>query len=314
LQKLLRLYIYLLQHFNHRMKNHFYYCLALIFIASSAIAQHKKIKVQRVTDPCNNEVLLYKYKKNGLLEEEVSTVNGFKGVTVVNKTVYKYNGNDKVTRVSHICNDTLVSDEESEYIGDDLVHFRRTVKGKLMLDEAYTYQKRKVLSTISTTPSGVLVKTMKYDDAKKLTETVTKSGNIITGIEKEYKNGNTVTVEHYKSSDQRMPEVVKEYVYDFDGNLIDERTFIKDEETDRVIYRFENGFRASKKEYAYGQLILEILYDKRGNPLREENFQTGEIRMYDSSFNENRDLKQVLVLKGDATLLCTKKYENEYWD
>jgi hypothetical protein len=233
---------------------------------------------------------------------------------VVNKTLYKYNENDKVTRVSHICNDTLVSDEESEYIGNDLVHFRRTVKGKLVLDEAYTYQKRKVLSIISTTPSGVLIKTLKYDDAKKITETTSKSGNTITAIEKEYKSGNTVTVEHYTATSQKKPEVVKEYVYDFDGNLIDERTFVKDEETDRVIYRFEQGFKASKKEYAYGQLILEMLYDKRGNPLREENFETGEIRMYDSSFNENRDLKQVLVLKGDASIQCTKKYENEYWD
>ncbi|MFP9100520.1 hypothetical protein ACLI09_15840 [Flavobacterium sp. RHBU_24] len=296
------------------MKNQLYYCLALFFVASSLVAQHKKLKIQRITDPCNNEVLLHKYKKNGLIEEEVSTLKGFKGGTVVNRTVYKYNGDGLVTRVSHICNDTLVSDEESEYIGNDLVHFRRTVKGKLMLDEAYTYQKRRALSIISTTPSGVLVKTIKYDDAKKMTETTTKSGNIITGIEKEYKNGNTVTAEHYTADGQNKPEVVKEYVYDFDGNLIDERTFIKDEETARVIYRFENGFPASKKEYAYGQLILDILYDKRGNPLREENFETGEVLMYDSSFNENRDLKQVLVLKGDATVQCTKKYENEYWD
>lgn len=296
------------------MKNQLYYYLAFLFAASSLFAQHKKLKIQRLTDPCANETFLSKYKKNGLVEEEVSTIKAFNGATVVNKTLYSYNANNKVTRVSHICNDTLVNDEESEYIGNDLVHFRRIVKGKLMLDEAYTYQKGRVLRIISTTPGGVLVKTMRYDDANKLTETTTKSGNLVTGIEKEYKSGNTVTVEHYTASDLKKPELVQEYVYDFDGNLIDDRTFVKDEETTRFIYRFEKGFRASKKEYAYGQLISEILYDKRGNPLREENFETGEVLMYDSSFNENRDLKQVLVLKGDATVQCTKTYENEYWD
>lgn len=314
LQKSLRLYNLAIAFITNVMKNHLYYCLALLFVAASAFAQHKKLKFQRVTNPCDNEVITSKYKKNGLLEEETSTVKGFNGVTITNKTLYKYNDKNQVISLLHICNDTLVSDEQSEYIGNDLVHFRRTVKGKLMLDEAYTYKKGKVQTVISTTPGGTLVKTTKYDADKRLTETTTKSGATVTAIEKEYRNGNTVVVEHYTDVGQKYPEVVKEYIYDFDGNLIDEHSFVNNLETTRTIYRFENNRRTSKKEFLKGVQLTEVLYDRQGNLLREENLDTAEVKMYDSKFNKNRDLEKVVVLKGDATELCTKTYDNEYWD
>lgn len=294
------------------MKNRLLYCFTLCLLATVSFAQNKKLKTQQITDPCNNEEITYQYDKKGLLTEEVSKINAFNGKTIVNRTIYKYD-KDKLAVVQHVCNDTLVSEEQSEYIGNDLVHFRKTVKGKLQLDEAYTYKKGQVLTVISTTPGGTAIQKMKYDNAHKLKETTTSVGNTVTVLEKEFTEGNTKTVEHYTPPFTGNPQAVKIYVYDYDGNVIDERTLIKGQETARTISRFERSIPASKKEFAYGEPVVEVLYDEYGNPLREEKFDTKEVFIYDSKFNTSHHLREVKVLKGD-NVQCVKQYTNDYWE
>lgn len=294
------------------MKQTFRFCLALLLLATISHAQKNKLKTQQIINPCNDEETTFNYDKKGLLTEEVSKVKAFNGKTVVNRTLYKYD-KDKLAVVQHVCNDTLVSEEVSEYIGNDLVHFRKTVKGKLQIDEAYTYQKGKVLSVITTTPSGVSVQKMKYDNAHKSKETTTSVGNTVTVLEKEHTEGNTKTVEHYTPPFTGGPQAIKTYVYDYDGNVIDERTLIKGQETERIISRFENNIPASKKEFAYGEPVVEMLYDEYGNPLREEKFDTNEVFIYDSKFTTGHQLKEVKVIKGD-NVQCVKQYTNDYWE
>jgi len=294
------------------MKRTFRYCLLLLLLASLSHAQKKKLKSQHIANPCNKEEVTYLYDKKGMLTEEVSKLVAFNGQTIVNRTLYKYD-KDKVANVQFVCNDTLVSEEFSEFIGNDLVHFRKTVKGKLQLDEAYTYQKGKVLSVITTTPSGVSIQKMKYDNAHKAKETATSVGSVVTVLEKEYTEGNTKTVEQYTPPFTGEPQSVRVYVYDYDGNVIDDRTIIKGQETSRIISRFENNIPASRKEFAYGEPVLEMLYDEYGNPLKEHKFDTGEVFIYENKFNPSHHLREVKILKGDD-VQCTKIYDNDYWE
>jgi hypothetical protein len=284
----------------------------LLLVAAASFAQNKKLKSQHIINPCNNEEKTYRYDKKGMLTEEVSKMKAFNGHMIVNRTLYKYN-KDKIAGVQYICNDTLVSEEISEYIGNDLVHFRKIVKGKLQLDEAYTYKKGQVLNVITTTPSGTAIQKMKYDNAHKTKETATSVGATVTVLEKEFTEGNMKRVEQYTPPFTGEPQSVKIYVYDYDGNVIDDRTIINGEETSRIISRFERNIPASKKEFAYGEPIVEMLYDEYGNPLREQKFDTKEIFIYDSKFNAGHQLREVKILKDDK-VQCIKTYENEYWD
>ncbi|WP_116787278.1 hypothetical protein [Flavobacterium psychrotrophum] len=294
------------------MKQTLHFTTLLLLITVASFSQNKKLKTRHIINPCNNEEVTYSYDKKGLLTEEVSKMKAFNGHMVVNRTLYKYD-KDKVAAVQYICNDTLVSEELSEYIGNDLVHYRKTVKGKLQVDEAYTYKKGQVLSVISTTPSGIAVQKMKYDNAHKTKETSTSVGATVTVLEKEFTEGNMKRVEQYTPPFTGEPQSVKIYVYDYDGNVIDDRTMIKGQETSRIVSRFENNIPASKKEFAYGEPIFEMLYDEYGNPLREQKFDTKEIFIYDSKFTPSHHLKEVKILKDDK-VQCIKTYENEYWD
>lgn len=286
--------------------------LLLLMLTGAATAQNKKLKTQHITNPCAKEEITLNYDKKGKLTEEVNKTTTAKGKVVVNRTLYKYQENNPVL-VQFVCNDTLVSEEASEYMNGDLVHFRRTVKGSLVLDEAYTYKKGKVLSIISTTPKGMITKTVKYDSGLKMKETTSRSGEIIIAVEREFTHGNAKTVQYFSAPVTNNPQMIKEFVFDYDGNVIDERTIIKGVETERVIQRYEKGRQALHKEFHYSNPVYEMQYDERGNPLREENFDTGEVTLYDSKFNPNHDLKEVRVFKNDKEQ-CVKMVENEYWD
>ncbi|MFP5439769.1 MAG: hypothetical protein ACLGH8_18480 [Bacteroidia bacterium] len=269
-----------------------------------------KLKSQQIDDPCKKEKLTFQYDKNGKVTDERVTATDAKGKLHTARTQYDFE-KDKITRLRQFSNDTLLLEESSEYMNGDLVHFRRMVKGKLMLDEAYTYKKGQVLKIIATTPAGTLVQDVTYDTAKKIKETLTRSGTVVTMIEREHTAGNTKTIE-FLTPPFATPELVKTFVYDYQGNLIDERVTERGMDTKRVVQRFENNIPASKKEFENGKATLEILYDEYGNPLKEQDFSTGEITIYENKFNNRHNLREVKVIRGDNQE-CIKLIENEYY-
>lgn len=269
-----------------------------------------KLKSQQITDPCKNERLTFLYDKKGnVIEETITTIlpNGKPHMTRIQYDFEK----DKIVRLREFSNDTLLSEENSEYLNGDLVHFRKVVKGKFMRDEAYTYKKGQVLKIIATTPAGTLVQDVTYDSTHNIKETVTRSGTTVTMVEKEITNGNTKTIE-FLTPPFIKPELVKTFVYDYQGNIIDERVKERGVETKRTVRRFENNISASKKEFVNGKPALEVLYDEYGNPLKEENFTEGIITIFENKFNDQHNLREVKVMRNDNQE-CIKQIQNEYY-
>lgn len=281
----------------------------LLLLPMLTLAQ-AKLKSQQITDPCKKEKLTFQYDKNGKIVDESVTAIDAKGKPYTSRSQYDFD-KDKITRFRQFSNDTLMLEENSEYMNGDLVHFRRMVKGKLMLDEAYTYKKGQVLKIITTTPAGTLIHDVTYDTAKKIKETVTRSGTTVTMVEREHTAGNTKTIE-FLTPPFTKPELVKTFVYDYQGNLIDERVTERGMDTKRVVQRFENNIPASKKEFENGKATLETLYDEYGNPLKEQNFATGEITIFENKFNNQHNLREVKVMRGDKEE-CIKVINNEYY-
>lgn len=267
--------------------------------------------MQHITDGCKNEDITYHFDKKGNITEEASKTETPGGKSVINRTVYHYQ-KDKVTLMQQLCNDTLVSEEISDYKGRDLIHFKRTLKGQTVIDESYVYSKPGKLQRITTiTPQGTDVQEITYDSKDRIKETVTSRNGVMLAKEKEYNFGNTTTIEYFTKSFAK-PELVKTIVYDFDGNIIDERSEKNGVEISRIITRYEVNILASRKEYSYSKLIWEMLYDEYGNPLKETRYDTDEVLVYENKFNPNFHLKEVKVLKG-GNLQCEKTLSNEYW-
>lgn len=282
----------------------------ILFLLPMLTMAQAKLKSQQITDPCRKEKLTFLYDKKGNITEEIVTATNAKGKIHNSRRAYDFD-KDKVTRLREFSNDTLVLEETSEYINGDLVHFRRITKGKLILDEAYTYKKGQVLKIISTSPTGVLMQDVTYDATRRTKETVTRSGATVTMVERERVTGNTTVIE-FLTPPFIKPELIKTFVYDYQGNVIDERINERGVETKRVVKRYENSIHASKKEFENGKAVLEVLYDEYGNPLKEENFTNGEITIFENKFNSQHNLRTVKVMRGDKEE-CIKAIENEYY-
>ncbi len=282
----------------------------ILFLLPLLTMAQAKLKSQQITDPCKKEKLTFQYDKKGNVTEETITTTNAKGIIHTSRTQYDFD-KDKLTRLREFSNDTLVLEETSEYMNGDLVHFRRMVKGKLLLDEAYTYKKGQVLKIISTSPTGMLVQDVTYDTNHKTKETVTRSGATVTMVERERTNGNTTVIE-FLTAPFAKPDLIKTFVYDYQGNVLDERVNERGVETRRVVKRFENNIPASKKEFENGKAVLEVLYDEYGNPLKEENFANGDITIFENKFNAQHNLREVKVMRGDKED-CIKAIENEYY-
>lgn len=283
--------------------------LLFLLLTGSVFAQ-SKLKRQHIIDLCTNEEQTFLFNPKGKTTEEIIKQTDTKGRVVVNRTLYTYD-KDKVTRVQRICNDTLISDETSEYMNGDLVHFRRMVKGKMDIDEAYTYKKGQLLSHITTTPAGVTVKEVTYNNTQRTSEAVTRKYAKVIEVVKESREGNMVTKEFLTPPFIR-PTVTKVIVYDYDGNVIDERTLKNGKEVKRIICRFENNIPVSKKVFENGTVVFEGLYDEYGNPLKEQDFTKKTVIIYENKFNTQHNLREVKVIRNDKEE-CIKKIENEYY-
>ena len=300
--------------------NHFTrYSLALLLLASTAYAQKpkdlKKLKTVHIVDSCATEDILQHFDTKGQLTEEIANKKTFLGQDhVVYRDAFVYD-RGKTQRVQHFCNDTLISEEVTDYKGDNMVRYREVVKGRIKTDETYIYNRGKLQKMVSAQPGGDVVRETKYDNSLALKETTIKNSGIITGVEKEYRNGNTHTVEFYSMpADTLKPSVTQVYIYDDNNNVIDLRTFNYGTETSREIKRYDDAnVLDNHKLFENGKAVQESLYDLSGNILKETNFVTNEVTIYENKYNKIGDLISVTIIKNGLRS-CQKSYTIDYWE
>ncbi|TRW25785.1 hypothetical protein FMM05_06060 [Flavobacterium zepuense] len=299
-------------HFRH-------YSLILLLLASTTYAQKpkslKKLKTVHIIDSCATEDVQQRFDTKGQLTEEVANKQTFLGSNnVVYRDAFLYDGG-KTKRIQHFCNDTLISEELTDYKGDNLIRYREIIKGRTTADETYTYHKGKLQKMVSVQPGGDVVRETKYDNALGLKETTIKNAGIITGVEKEYRNGNTRTVEFYSiPGDSLKPSVTQAYIYDDNNNIIDLRTFNRGNETSREIKRYDDAnVLVSHKLFENGKAVSETLYDLSGNILKETNLTTKEVTIYENKYNKIGDLVSVTIIKNGQPS-CRKNYTIDYWE
>ena len=286
-----------------------------LFLAALAHGQAiKKLKTVHMVDSCTAEDITYRYDKKGLVTEEITNKKTFNGVTnVVFKVTYTYSG-EKPLRVRHFCNDTLVSEELHDYKGDDVVRYREIVRGSTTIDDVYTYRKGRQQKLVTTIAGETVVKEFTYVDSLKLKQTTIKSGTAITGIEKEYTNGNAKTAEYYSvPADGDTPSVTVVTVYDFEGNVIDQKTIVKGVEASRKVNHYDGSILTGHKEFKNGLLTAETLYDQYGNILKDIRYADHETIIYESKYNKFGDLVSVKVIKNGKTQ-CGKSYTVDYYN
>ena len=291
-----------------------FYCAVFMFLAVLVYGQDiKKLKTVRIADSCTAGDITYHYNKRGLVNEEIMNKKDSHGVNVAFKATYTYDS-ERPLRVKHFCNDTLISEELHEYKGDNVVRYRNIVRGITTIDDMYTYRKGRQQKLVTTINGETVVKEFTYNDSLKLKQTTIKTGNIITGIEKEYTNGNTKTAAYYSvPADGQTPSVTVVTVYDFDGNIIDQKTIVKDIETSRTVNHYDGPVLTGHKEFKNGLLTAETLYDLYGNILKDIRYAEHETIIYESKYNKFGDLINVKVIKNGKPQ-CGKSYTVDYYN
>lgn len=295
-----------------------FFAILFTLLSYSAYAQQsaefKKLKTIHIIDSCSTEDLLQRYNDKGLLVEEVINRKTFEGSdNVIYKDEYTYE-KGKTVNINHFCNDTLISQEITRYRGDDIVSYREIVKGRPRIDEAYSYHKGSLQKTTISMAGNIIVKDVRYDKTAQLKETTTTLNGTVTGIEKEYRNGNSKTVEFYSiPADSVAASIKHEYIFDDNNNIIDFKTFTYGKETERVVNRFDDAnVMVSQKNFENGILINENLYDLNGTILKETNFKSKQTILYESKYNAHGHLLSVTVIK-EGQPVCQKSYNTKYW-
>jgi len=301
------------------MTNFRHYSLIVLLLASTAYAQKpkdlKKLRTVHIIDSCTTEDILQRFDTKGQLTEEIANKKTFSGNdNVIYRDAFVYD-RGKVQRVQHFCNDTIISEEITDYKGNNIARYRNIVKGRTTTDETYTYHKGKLQNTVSVKPGGNVVREIRYDNSLGLKETTIKNGTTVTGVEKEYRNGNTRTVEFYNvPADAVKPSVTQQYIYDDNNNIIDLRTFNHGIETSREINRYDDdNVLVSRKLFENGRAVSESLYDLSGNILKETNLTTNEVTIYENRYNKIGDLISVTIIRNGQPA-CKKNYTIDYWE
>lgn len=268
----------------------------------------ENIKSIHLIDTCKARNEKYFFDKKGRVEKMLYNDDES------GRIIYKYNQNDNLIEETYFSGDSIFVSALYKYDGENIISFKEIIYSKLKGEEIYSYENGK-LTELKQYNEGKLSQTQvySYDNNEKTIKSLDESGEVL-GYTKEFEKDGAIITE-YTSLDKKYPHTITlTERKDDNGNVIESgmSDTYGNEDKSVSVYN-ENNTLSSKSSYSQNKLTEKMFYDGKGNIIRAKQYTTPE-RNYEiiNTYNYKKDLIESQVFEN-KTLLCTIKYDIEYW-